>query len=456
MRLRFKTLLSALLVSCCVFAERSQMTNVVCFVRFADEDDSVFVHSPEFYENMYNDTCSTANSVYNYFNWVSYRQLEWSSVIYPVQSDGSTLVTSYQDILERCEMRPYDETDNPKGFKTSYSASLLEHDLVGRVCAYLDSVIPDSVKLDNRYEGSVDNLTIIYSGNSETTSKGTLLWPHQDSGLYFSTFQINGCFVRRYLAVFDNANGYSLLKPKEINTGVLCHEMMHVLGAPDLYAPSGDGSNPVGTWDLMSDNNIVPQGLTAFTRWQYGKWIDEIPQIKKDGDYTLHPVGSETSDNVAYRIVPSKASSDYFMIEYRRKEGTFESGIPISGLVCYRISKNYSGNLGKGYEVYIFRWGGSDNYLNAVLSADIGFFEGNTDKSPFKYKYSDGRQASFRITNVSACGETISFHIEGLGKTDVEDVGQTGERPVIYNLYGVRVDESYHGVVIIDGKKYFQ
>lgn len=453
---RLKAMCLLLLMSCSIFAERSQMTNVVCFVRFADEDESVFVHSPEFYEKLYNDTCCSANSVYNYFNWVSYGQLEWSSVIYPVPADGSTLVASYQDVLERCEMRPYDATGNPKGFKTSYSATLLEHDLVARVCKYLDSVIPDSVILDNRVEGTVDNLTIIYSGNSETTSNGTLLWPHQDSGLYLSTYQINGCFVRRYLAVFDNANGYTLMVPDEINTGVLCHEMMHVLGAPDLYAPSNNKHNPVGTWDLMSDNNIIPQGLTAYTRWQYGKWIDEIPQIKKDGEYTLHPVGGETSDNVAYRIVPNKASSEYFMIEYRRKEGPFESGIPLSGLLCYRINRNYSGNLGKGYEAYIFRMNGSDNSRNAVLTADIGITEGNTETSPFKYKYSDGRQVSFRITNVSACGETISFRIEGLGKTDIDPTLLDEERHIIYNTDGVMVDESYHGIVIINGEKYFQ
>lgn len=441
-----------------LYAAPSKMVNVVCFVRFADEPDTVFIHKPDFYDKLYNDTSKTANSVFNYFSWSSYRQFEWTSLFYPVQTDTSGNVMSFKSSLKRGELQPYNALTNPIGYKSYYDATCIEHDLVRELGEYLDTVIPDSVKLDWRSSGTIDNLTVILSGNSEKSSSKGILWPHQDSSLLWAFIKLKNHVLSRYLVVFDNANGFKSGQPVQINTGVLCHEMTHVLGAPDLYTLSTDNSNPVGTWDLMSDNNVTPQGMTAYTRWKYGKWIDDIPQITADGDYELRPVGSETNDNVAYRIVASKASSEFFMLEYRKQEGTFESGIPSSGLICYRISDSYSGNLnGNGKEMYIFRQNATSNWKKAAMSADIGITEGNTSASPIKFKFSDGKTAPFSISNVGYCNGTISFHVSGLSTGLEETVLQDNPlEKVTFNLYGQPVDGSYRGIVIIDGKKHIQ
>lgn len=446
----FSTLLfSALFVS--VWAAKGDMVNIVCFVRFADEPETVFTHNLDFYDTLFNNEASDANSVSNYFSWVSYGQLKWKTIFNPQTKD--TQICSYQDILTRKQLQKYDATNNPEGYHSGYESASLEHELVARVAAYLDSTLSNDIKLDNYKPGTIDNLTIIYSGNSETSSGKGILWPHQDN-ILLSASKIKGCRVPRYIAVFDNANGYKSLKPVEINTGVLCHEMTHLFGAYDLYTSSTDTSNPVGTWDLMSDNNIIPQGLTAYMRWYWGEWISEIPELTEDGEYSLHPVGSASSENVAFRIVPSKAASEYFIIEYRKKEGVFESGIPASGLICYRISTSASGNLSNPKEMYIFRQNGTANYRNAVLTADIGITEGNTDKSPFKYTYSNGTPTQFTITNVGSCGESISFHFtkdktSGISQATVD----TKNSSATYNLEGKRVASTTKGIVIQNGKK---
>ena len=452
-------LLSLVALLCCAGGGRaatSEMVNIVCFVRFADEAEDVFTHAPAFYEQMYNDEGTEANSVYNYFSWVSYRQFEWRTLLYPQTAEGAAFVASYQDKLRRCELQPYDATTNPSGYKSATTASNMEHELVGRVTAYLDGILPDGIKLDNYKEGTVDNLTIIYSGNSERSSSKGILWPHQDN-IMFSTYRIKGCRVPRYLAVFDNANGYKSGKPSEVNTGVLCHEMMHVLGAYDMYTSSTDTSNPVGTWDLMSDNNTVPQGMTAYIRWMYGGWIDNIPQITHDGLYQLHPVGSTYNNNVAFIIRTSKAASEYFMVEYRKKEGTFESGLPGSGLICYRISSTASGNLNSDKEMYIFRQNATANYKNAYATAGIGLTEMNTETSPFKIRFSNGTQVAFSIRDISACDETITFRVEGLAE-DPDGMSSLTPDPSpgrgeMYNLAGQRVGKGYRGIVVQQGRK---
>lgn len=151
-----------------------------------------------------------------------------------------------------------------------------------------------------------------------------------------------------------------------MNTGVICHEMSHSLGTYDLYHVNDD-LNPVGVWDLMSDNLLVPQQMSAYTKYRYCGWIDEIPEISEPGTYVLNPVGGEKKENVAYKIRPI-GSEEYFVVEYRRKEGsTFDSGLPESGLLVYRINPAYTGGnvnyngTTRLDEVYVFRAGRYDN-----------------------------------------------------------------------------------------------
>ena len=69
--------------------------------------------------------------------------------------------------------------------------------------------------------------------------------------------------------------------------GVLCHEMFHSLGAPDLYHYTSDGISPVGSWDLMENNANPPQHMGAYMKYKYGNWISTIPTISTSGTYTL-------------------------------------------------------------------------------------------------------------------------------------------------------------------------
>ena len=80
--------------------------------------------------------------------------------------------------------------------------------------------------------------------------------------------------------VFDDANGWASLDPIPLNTGVICHEMAHSLGTYDLYHVNDD-LNPVGVWDLMSDNLTTPQHMSAYTKWKYCGWLDEIPEMRR-------------------------------------------------------------------------------------------------------------------------------------------------------------------------------
>ena len=405
-------------------AAELKKSNVVCFVRFADETDADHFDMHDFahYQTLFNGTEAGANTVYNYFLQASYGKLQWTSVFCPQPADGH--IVSYQAKQPRGYYE-YKSSINPDGYEEGDATMMAarERALVKEIIAYLDANMPADAVIDADGDGLVDNLTIILSGSSAISARN-LLWPKR-SDLVSATgeFQIGGKRVVGYILCFDRSNGFDLMRNIPINTGVLCHEMSHSLGTYDLYHVN-DKLNPVGVWDLMSDNQETAQQMTVYTKWRYCKWLGEesgnagIPLISQPGTYTLNPVGSAKAENIAYKIQPV-GSDEYFVVEYRKKEG-FDSNLPGEGLIVYRINPKVSGgNVGYNGttrldEQYIFRPGGTTtadgDISKAVFSQESGrtAFGGLATEKPF---YSDGTVANFAIANVSACGATISFDL---------------------------------------------
>lgn len=414
---------------------KGDFSNLVCFLRFGDEtDEEAFENPGTYYEQLFNDDTDGANSVYNYFKEASYDQLFWKSSFFP-QADGTKII-SFRAANPRDYYREKSSI-NAIGYEDEVDRGAREQALIRELAAYLSTNLPESTVIDSNDDGLFDNLCIVVSGRSEISNK-YLLWPHR-SDLALpdeKAIYIKGKKLVGYLMVFDGANGFESLQPIPVNTGVVCHEMSHTLGTYDLYHVS-DNLNPVGVWDLMSDNQKVPQQMTAYTKWRYCKWIDEIPEITEPGRYTLNPVGGTSKENIAYKIKPL-GSDEYFVVEYRKKEGTFDSGLPASGLLVYRINPNYTGGnvnyngTTRLDEQYIFRPGGTttaDGRIEeAAFSAESGrtAFGGTADYRPF---YSNGSEARFALTDISTCGETMSFTLE---KTE-ERIFLSAER---INLHG--------------------
>jgi M6 family metalloprotease-like protein len=400
-----------------------ELQNLVCFVRFADENEvdtetgkKAFEYAPSFYETLFNGASDGDNSVYSYFRRSSYGQLMWRSSFWPL------LTGDQVSSIKVSHARTYYQEKSsvaPDGYEDETEKANRELTLVTEICNLLNSQMTDDIVVDQNGDDIVDNLTIVLSNGSEIGNRH-LLWPHRSDLMLPAdkSPRIKGKRMTSYLMVFDYANGYgSNFNGLRLNTGVLCHEMSHSLGTYDLYHVN-DKLNPVGVWDLMSDNQQQAQQMTVYTKYRYCKWVDEIPEISEPGTYTLNPVGGTSKEHIAYKIKPV-GHDEYFVVEYRKKEG-YDATIPESGLLVYRINPNQSGgNVGYNGntrldEQYIFRPGGTTkadgNVLQAAFSQESGrtAFGGLAAEKPF---YSDGTAANFAIANISACGETLSFDL---------------------------------------------
>lgn len=376
------------------------LNNLVLFIRFADEDE--FVEPASMFESMFNDLSEGTPSMRAYYREASYGRLDVVTHFLPHPEDGRIL--SYQSAHPRAYYRPYSRVMNPIGYKDQLDAIQREQSLVKAALIEVVPQIPEDLVLDGDNDGTVDNVVVIVSGGPDGWSD--LLWPHM-SLLLADVLEIGDLFVLSYNWLMVDF----LDQGREI--GVLAHEMFHTLGAPDLYHYNHDGLTPVGPWDLMEWDASTPQHMSAWMKHRYGKWIDEIPEITASGRYTLNPLTEPTGQ--AYKVAVPGTTRHFFILEYRRAEGVFESSLPGSGLLVHRIDARRMGNAsGPPDEVYTLRPGGRPNktgeITNAPFSAESERTALNLETDPYPF-LGDGTQVDLRIDNVSEADETISFDI---------------------------------------------
>lgn len=198
-----------------------------------------------------------------------------------------------------------------------------------------------------------------------------------------------------------------------LGAGVLCHEMGHSLGLPDLYHYTADGMVPVGAWDIMAGSTDPPHHMSAYMNNQYGKWIGTLPTITASGAYSLNPLVSAAGN--AYRIDSPNSASEYFVVEFRSRVGTFEASLPGDGMLVYRINPAVSGNdAGPPDEVYVFRPGGTlivnGSLSRANFSSNAGRTAVNDTSDPPGF-LSDGSLGGLDISSIGAVGSTMSFTV---------------------------------------------
>ena len=374
--------------------------NLVVFVRFSDQSE--FSDRISTYSELYNGTSASSISLLKYYQEVSYNQLTINSSFYPAPSNGN--VVSYMDSHTQAYYSPYDAKSNPTGYLDENRMGREDSLLLGVVNG-VKNQIPISLDIDANNDGYVDNISFIIEGG--TTAWATLLWPHRGwlpgGDIYGKSTGSYNLLIQDFVALEGSS--------------VLCHEMFHTLGAPDLYHYSYDGLEPVGTWDLMAYNTSPPQHMGAYMKFRYGHWIPAIPELTTHGTYTLQPLQSQTGN--CYMIRSQGSTSEYYVVEYRRQSGIFETQTPGNGLLVYRINTLEDGQGNGGGlpdEVYIYRRGGTDSvdgdYSTACFSAGSGRTQLNDQTNPSAFLFG-GAPGGLDISGIGSAGATISFTLNG-------------------------------------------
>ncbi|MFA7056598.1 MAG: M6 family metalloprotease domain-containing protein [Candidatus Cloacimonadales bacterium] len=378
-----------------------QLINLVIFIKFQGESD--FATDINFYDNMLNNQSLNANSVRNYYSEVSYGQIDVTGEFFPPVSPQNTIV-AYEDSHPRGYYEAYSNS-NPIGYTggdNGEERGLREHTLLANAAEYVESMIPTDLAIDGDNDGYVDNVIYIIKGS--TNNWASLLWPHRWS-LYYAEAYIHGKRVWDFnfqLETHLNSSG----------TSVMCHELFHSLGAPDLYRYDSDG-DPVGIWDLMSNNTNPPQHMMTYMKHYYAGWIPNITKLEESGTYSIYPIASAT--NNAFRVRSWNFQEEIYL-EYRKIKPLFESAIPSSGLLAYKINGNYAGEGNAGGppdEVFVYRPGGGPNGGGAIGSAP--FNNNNNHFGHNSYPPAMGTNGSFTgldIYDVVVTQDSVTFKID--------------------------------------------
>jgi len=348
---------------------------------------------------------STANTVRDYFDEISYSQFDLVTVNLPSSLGWQTAPQTYAYYVNGL---------NGTGAYPQNSQKLLE-DLVDAV----DPVVDFSL-YDNDLDGYVDVVLVIHSGTgAEFSGSNDDIWSHKWSitprakdGVWISSYTIQPEFW---------------LSPGDMTIGVYAHELSHVLGLPDLY-DTDNSSNGIGNWGLMS----------------YGSWNGPSP----GGGSPAHPcawsriqLGFATATNVTsntngvaindvnqngtiYRLWTSgNIGNEYFLVENRQKIG-YDSYLPQSGLMVWHIDDSKSDNTQEWYpsqtDANHFKVAleQADGLFELEHSADNGdgwdVFPGNGNvtsfnavSSPNSDSYTDGT-SFIALENIQAVGNIIN------------------------------------------------
>lgn len=365
------------------------MNNIVVFISFADTEE--FTTPRNEISPLFNG--ENRASLKDYYKEVSCGKLTMQSSFFPVCGGETNL--SYKDTEPRSTFE--------KG-----AGSGLEQSLLRRAMTVLKPQIEEAFtadELDHDGDGKVDNICFVIQGKSGAWS--SLLWPHRSS------------FNGEPMYLHDRAlDAYIFQMEDMLNVRTICHEMYHVLSAPDLYLYDQDEDYvPVGNWDLMANGS---GHMSSYMKWKYanGQWISEIPEITASGRYSLKALGSGNSQ-VCYKIKVGREdqSEQFLLLEYRRKTGRYEKNIPESGLLVYRVMPEAGGNGSAPWEQYVYRPGGTDKQNGtpdlAALSKESGrtHLSKNTDPALFLVAGSDGSTSGYAYVEISDVSEAKSDEI---------------------------------------------
>ncbi|RKX28927.1 MAG: hypothetical protein DRP47_03030 [Candidatus Zixiibacteriota bacterium] len=379
----------------------SERRALCLLVQFSDQACSV---SANFFDSLLFDTAG--NTVRNYYNEVSYGQMDMISVNLP-SSIGWTEAPQTYDY--------YVNNKNGTGAYPNNTQKLCE-DLVDAVDGQIDFS-----NYDNDGDGYVDLLIIVHTGpGAEYTGHNSDIWSHKwgisprlKDGVYISSYTVQPEF-------WSHAG--------DMTIGVYCHELGHsFFGLPDLYDIDGSGSHGIGKWGIMSYGCwLGPSGMgespshpCAWCRVQMGFATPTVISANSNS----HPIGLVETTGEIYRLWTGGGTGDeYFLVENRQKTG-FDSYLPESGLLIWHIDDAKTNNTQEWWQgenpAYHYRVAleQADGIWELELGLDYGDdrdpFPGGLNRrtfdaltTPNSDSYEDG--VSFvKVDNISLSAETM-------------------------------------------------
>ena len=420
------------------------INNITILIRFKGEEEFMTKEKSSQLDSAYNTLVDKDNnkfsdlgsiSLNSYINDLTYGEINVKTSFYP-KSENSILSIE----------APYTR----KHYEGYVAGSSKETEFINWAFNEVKAQINLSAdELDKDNDGRIDVVTFLVNG---ATTSNNMLWPHEAA--FKGDQTLNGKKLGNYNLINVGSNEINVFN-KEI-LKVVIHEFLHVFNYPDLYRYYNSGS-PVGEWDVMSDSTGYGQLPLVYTRDLFGNLNLNIQDITKDGVYTLrNSQSTNKNDLIAFKIKSPLSEKEYFMVEFRKQSGNWDSSLPGSGLIVYRINNNvdpWVGNRnGSPDHVYIFRpnevsLNNGGGYISgAFLSKESG------RTSIDNLFFSNGTSSGIKISEVdSAGGDSISFKISFPKEEPIVEEIIGKDRYETSALISAKTFKSSETVILVNG-----
>ena len=232
-------------------------------------------------------------------------------------------------------------------------------------------------------DGRIDAITFVHSGyaaefggvDADGAAKEDRIWSHR--WVLGTDWSANpaGVKVNDYNI---NPGLWSTSGSDPGRIGVICHELGHFFGLPDLYDYSGQGEG-AGSWCLMANSwgfdgsQQHPPHFGAWSKLFLG-WNQSV-KLTSPGQFDVTATAVRGAQ--IYRVdFSGTPSSEYLLIENRQPIGNFEGGIPPGsdgvrgGLAIWHIDDAKPENDDPGFPGQAGWPGNGKHYMVGVLQAD--------------------------------------------------------------------------------------
>ena len=212
-------------------------------------------------------------------------------------------------------------------------------DLIREALAKADPYV-NYADFDNDNNGSVDGVHIIYAGYSEAAGGNPeTIWSHRWT---LSGVSYDGKTISDYSCSAELRNNWGT---QIDGIGTACHEIGHILGAPDFYDTNGGAGGwfaGTGQWDLMDGGNWncdgdCPAHHNPYTKSYIFGWsgINTLP-----ADNTLITLKPSCKNNDSFYKINTPTENEYFIVE-NRQNISFDSGLPGHGMLVYHVHSQF-------------------------------------------------------------------------------------------------------------------
>jgi M6 family metalloprotease-like protein len=279
------------------------------------------------------------------------------------------------------------------GAEFDYSASA---ELMKQVYAYIDAEIDLT---DHATNGVLPSLVVIYPGAEIAKAWATGLWPHAGEAGYTTSERV------RIANIFISNAGSKT--PMDLDT--YRHELGHSLfGWPDTYDYDDDSAGAGG----YATETTLP--CAPFRVWS--GWMNVIDVVGVNQSYSLVANG-----DTCLRYKNANNASEFFIVEYMRKEAVKRPDAPDEGLLIWHVDEKGDNSLQdmtptKHYELSVEQADGLfELEKNSRKRANDLFHAGNKDRfddntTPDSHWWND-TASGFKVCNIGGLDPSMTLTV---------------------------------------------